>query len=133
MVFASPDPRIIAANSAIPKKLYANKDFFPVLNNWLLALLNAGLLHEIRKYDGIWAIRMKRGLNSLSLHAFGVAIDVNARDNPLGLTREQAIAKGLTPFSKEFIECSRPYVDCGADWKSRPDGMHFQLKAIPKP
>jgi hypothetical protein len=57
-----------------------------------------------------------------------MAIDFNASHNPFKHTRQQAIDKGLKPFSEKFIQASRQYVDCGADWKSPVDLMHFQIK-----
>ncbi len=117
-------------NPAIPNRIYCNRDFAPVLNAWLNALADTGLIHEIKTWDGCFNIRRKRGLYSLSLHAFGMAVDINASHNPLGLTSVQAIAKGLIPFSEKFIELSRKYMDCGADWKIRPDLMHFQIKTL---
>ena len=31
---------------------------------------------------------------------------------------------------EEFIKVSRSYMDCGADWRTTPDGMHFQISNI---
>ena len=67
-------------------------------------------------------IRGKRGnADSMSLHSWGVAIDVNAAWNGFG--------KKPT-LSKEFVKC---FTDAGFDWGglwAKPDGMHFQLKNI---
>jgi hypothetical protein len=128
MVIVPMPQHLLNANKALPKKIYANKDFAPTVIEWLEDLLANDLLKEINEWNGIFAIRLKRGLASLSTHAFAVAVDVNAKNNPLGLSREACIKKGLVPFSVEFINLSRKYFDCGADWKSRPDGMHFQMK-----
>jgi len=85
----------------------------------------------LKTYDGCFNIRKKRGLNSMSLHSWGIAIDINAFSNPLGLTRSQIIAKGLTPLSEGFLKC---FTDAnfhwGGDWQRRPDFMHFQLASI---
>lgn len=113
---------------AIPSKIYIHHKFMPVVECWLTDLIKEGVSSEIRTYDGCWNVRTKRGLKSLSIHAFGMAVDLNASHNPLGLTREQCTAKGLNPFSKKFIDVSRKHLDCGADWVSRPDLMHFQIK-----
>jgi hypothetical protein len=121
---------IHVSNPVIPAVIYVNKDFAGDVEKWLSALFVEGLLHEIKMWDGCFNIRKKRGLSSLSLHAFGIAVDVNAAHNPLGYTREQAIAKGLRPFSPRFIEVSRKFMQCGADWVNRPDGMHYQKKAL---
>lgn len=130
MILLPLHPAIPAFNPVIPARIYVNKDFGKVVNVWLLHMQSTGLLSEIKTWDGIFNIRKKRGLASLSLHAFGIALDINAGHNPLGLTREQAIAKGLRPFSVDFIKESRKYVDCGADWEGRKDLMHFQIKEI---
>jgi hypothetical protein len=57
----------------------------------------------------------------MSLHSWGIAIDVNAAWNGLG--KEPT----LTP---EFVKC---FTDAGFDWGGtwkRKDGMHFQLSNI---
>ena len=113
----------------LPHRIYCHVKFRPVLEAWLGALIQANVADEINTYDGCWNVRKMRGLQALSIHSWGMAIDLNAAHNPLGLTSAQCNAKGLTPFSEKFIEVSRQYVDCGADWKKRPDGMHFQIKA----
>lgn len=131
MIMFDIDDRVNSANKVIPNRIYVHRHFGPIVNAWLLALWEAGVLSEIKTWDGIFNVRKKRGLNSLSIHAFACALDLNASHNPLGLTRQQCIAKGLTPFSEKFIEVSRPYMDCGADWAGRPDGMHYQIKSTP--
>lgn len=122
-------PDVINANcKAIPNRLYVHKDFVSTLDAWFMALFANNLLQEIKTYDGCWVIRKKRGGKTMSIHSWAMAIDFNAVHNPLGLSREQCLQRGLTPFSEKFIAISRQYVDCGADWKRRPDGMHFQTK-----
>jgi hypothetical protein len=112
----------------LPKKMYVHYTFQDTLHDWFEHLLSNGLYKEIKTYDGCWNVRKKRGLSTLSIHAFGMAVDLNASHNPLGLNRDQCIAKGLKPFSNKFIDASRKYLDCGADWQTRPDLMHFQIK-----
>jgi hypothetical protein len=115
----------------IPKKIYCNKDMVEPLTKAFKSLIATGCVHEIKTWDGCFNIRNKRGLSSMSLHSWGLAIDMNAFCNPLGLTREQIKAKGLTPFSEKFLDCFRKNgFDCGADWKSRPDFMHMQISKI---
>jgi len=112
----------------LPKKIYMHYKFQDVAHDWFDGLLNTDLYKEIKTYDGCWNVRKKRGLQTLSIHAFGMAIDLNVSHNPLGLTREQCIDRGLKPFSKRFIEYSSKYIDCGGLWTTRPDLMHFQIK-----
>ena len=113
---------------ALPSRIYIHKVFKVIAQDWFYALADADLAKEITTYDGCWNVRTKRGLSSLSIHAFGMAIDLNASHNPLGLTRDQCIARKLKPFTKEFLNVSRKFVDCGGDWPTRPDLMHFQIK-----
>lgn len=130
MVLFALDPIIHAKNGVIPSKIYVNKVFADDINNWLIDLANNNLIQEIVTWDGCFNVRKKRGLSSLSLHAFACAVDCNASHNPLGVTRVDALKRGLRPFTEKFIEVSRKHMDCGADWKDRPDGMHFQIKSL---
>lgn len=93
--------------------------------------MEADVLKEIKTWDGCFNVRYQRGSRTvLSMHSFGIAIDINATHNPLGLTREQCIKKGLIPFSEKFITISERWLTCGFKFKSRPDGMHFELRNI---
>jgi hypothetical protein len=57
----------------------------------------------------------------LSMHAWGLAIDVNARDNPLGAT---------PVMDQRVVEVFERWgFDWGGHWR-RPDGMHFELARI---
>jgi len=105
----------------IPKKLYCNK---AIINPLMIAFTNIierGLINELKTWDGCFNVRRKRGLKSLSLHAWGIAIDINAAWNGLG--KEPTM-------SAELVKC---FTDAGFDWGgtwTRKDGMHFQLKNI---
>lgn len=103
----------------IPKKIYCNKDLVQPLTNAFKALIQTGRVAELKTWDGCFNIRKKRGLNSLSMHSWGLAIDVNAAWNGLG---KQPV------LSKEFVKC---FTDNGFEWGGnwkRLDGMHFELK-----
>lgn len=105
----------------IPKKLYCNKQIVAPLIQAFTNLIDRGVVNELKTWDGCFNVRRKRGLTSMSLHSWGVAIDVNAAWNGLG--------KNPT-LSKEFVQC---FTDAGFDWGgtwTRKDGMHFQLKTI---
>jgi hypothetical protein len=57
----------------------------------------------------------------MSLHSWGIAIDVNAFENGLNMTPK---------LSAGFVKC---FTDNGFDWGgtwTRKDGMHFQLKTV---
>lgn len=115
---------------ALPNRFYINKDIVVPLETVFNRLISLQAYGEIKTFDGLFNIRYIRGSKTrLSIHSFGLAIDLNAAHNPLGLTREQCIAKGLKPFSKLFNEVWKDSGwSCGADW-SRADGMHFEYTA----
>lgn len=105
----------------IPKKIYCNKDLIKPLEQAFRNLISTGFVKELKTWDGCFNIRKKRGLASMSLHSWGIAIDVNAAWNGLGKT---------PVLSAGFVKC---FTDAGFDWGgtwTRKDGMHFQLKTI---
>ena len=105
----------------LPKRLYCNKDMILPLTKAFKNLISTGCVRELKTWDGCFNIRKKRGLASMSLHSWGIAIDVNAAWN--GLNKEPQL-------SKEFVNCfTLAGFDWGGTW-TRKDGMHFQLKSI---
>ena len=106
---------------AIPNRIYCNRDIQRPLETAFRNIIARGLQSQVKTWDGCFNIRNKRGLNSMSLHSWGIAIDINAAWN--GLNR--------TPtMSPELVKCfTDAGFDWGGDWKRR-DGMHFQLSKI---
>lgn len=105
----------------IPKRIYCNKDLIAPLTQAFRNLISTSHVKELKTWDGCFNIRKKRGLTSMSLHSWGIAIDVNAFENGLGKK---------PVLSAAFVKC---FTDAGFDWGGtwrRPDGMHFQLSAI---
>lgn len=105
----------------IPKKIYCNKDLIEPLSKALRALIVTGCVQELKTWDGCFNIRKKRGLSSMSLHSWGIAIDVNAFEN--GLRQEPKL-------SARFVKC---FTDNGFVWGGtwrRKDGMHFEIASI---
>jgi len=104
-----------------PKKIFLNKDFQPALEKALRNLMTRGLTKELKTWDGVFMIRTKRALTSLSLHSWAIAVDVNQAENQLNQTPK------LTPG---FVKC---FTDAGMNWGGtwkRSDGMHFELNKI---
>jgi len=104
-----------------PKKIFVNKDFQPILEKSLRNVIERGLAKELKTWDGCFIIRSKRGLSSLSLHSWAVAVDVNAFENGLGQNPK---------LSANFVKC---FTDAGCEWGgtwARKDGMHFQIGKI---
>jgi hypothetical protein len=105
----------------IPKKIYCNKDMVDPLSKALQALITTGHVTELKTWDGCFNIRKKRGLGSMSLHSWGIAVDLNAFENGLNMTPK---------LSAGFVKC---FTDNGFEWGGtwkRKDGMHFQLAKI---
>lgn len=106
----------------IPKKIYCNKDLVKPLEQAFRNLISRDFVKELKTWDGCFNIRKKRSLASMSLHSWGLAIDVNAAWNGLGKT---------PTLSAGFVKCfTDTGFDWGGNWGNRPDGMHFQLKSI---
>lgn len=106
----------------LPRRIYCNKDMIAPLDTALRNLIEQGCSEELRTWDGCFNIRPKK-LNpkALSLHSWGIAVDINAAWNQL---RQKPT---LTPG---FVKCWKDAgFDWGGDWKI-PDGMHFQLSDI---
>lgn len=105
----------------IPKRIYCNKDMVKPLEQAFKNLIQRNHINELKTWDGCFNIRKKRGLSSMSLHSWGLAVDMNAFENGLNVTPK---------LSPEFVKC---FTDSGFDWGGtwqRKDGMHFQLAAI---
>jgi len=105
----------------IPKRIYCNKDLVGPLSKAFKALIDTGHVKELKTWDGCFNIRKKRGLTSMSLHSWAIAVDMNAFENGLNQTPK---------LSAGFVKC---FTDNGFEWGgawSRKDGMHFQLAKI---
>jgi hypothetical protein len=61
----------------IPKRIYCNRDLAQPLERAFRRLISTGQVNHLKTWDGCFNIRNKRGGRSTSLHAWGVAIDVN--------------------------------------------------------
>lgn len=105
----------------IPKRIYCNRDMIEPLSKAFHNLIQTGHVSELKTWDGCFNIRKKRGLSSMSLHSWGIAIDVNAFENQLNQTPK---------LSPGFVKC---FTDAGFYWGGnfkRKDGMHFELNSI---
>ena len=114
----------------IPRRIYCNRDLVGPLKQAFNNLISTGYVSELKVWSGCFNIRNKRGASSLSLHAWGLAVDLNPSDNQFKKTREQMIATGRKPFTDGFVKCFKDAgFDWGGDWRT-PDMMHFQLAKI---
>ena len=105
----------------IPRKIYCNKDMIIPLSKAFANIIDRDLLYGFHTFDGCFCIREKRGGKSMSLHSWGVAIDINAATNKMG--KKPSLVAGLAQCFKDAG------FDWGGDWKGAGiDGQHFQLK-----
>ena len=74
-----------------------------------------GLSQHIRSFDGSYNYRAKRGGRSLSVHSWGIAVDLNAGSHPMGRSRQ-------TPGQRQIAEVMRRH----GFHQLRNDPMHFQ-------
>lgn len=99
--------------------IYCNRDLIHPLQEAFVNLRSQGLIKELKSFDGCFHIRDVRGHpGHFSAHSWGIAIDVNAHENPLG-------KQGL--MTLEFAEC---LMKAGLTWGGhfkRLDMMHFSL------
>jgi hypothetical protein len=107
----------------IPKRIYCNKDMVAPLSHAFCNIIDRGYINELVTWNGCFIIRKKRGGSSMSLHSWGIAIDVNAATNQMG--QKPTLSAG-------FVKC---FTDAGFDWGgywkgASIDGMHFQLAKI---
>lgn len=111
------------APATVPRAIYCNRDLVGPLRLAFSRIRDRNLGHLIRTWDGCFNIRPKRGAASMSLHAWGLAIDINASGNRMGQTpgmpRELVAVFAVAGF------------EWGGHWRNKPDGMHFQLAAWP--
>jgi hypothetical protein len=122
MVLYNVPKAILNSISTLPSRIYCNLDLVAPLEQALRNIINRGLEAEVKTWDGCFNIRKKRGLKTWSLHAWGIAIDINAAWNGLGKEPQ---------MSQELVKC---FTDAGFHWGGnwkRKDGMHFQLAFLP--
>jgi len=97
--------------------IYGNKDMTDALLAALDAVRAAGIIDQLKTFDGCFNIRPVRGMNSISTHAYGLGIDMNAADYPLGSDAR---------MSDELVACFKNAgFDYGGDFVSRKDAMHI--------
>lgn len=105
-------------------KIWCHKAMHAFLDKALNNLQSNNLLSDLKEFGGCHNIRSTRGSNRWSAHSWGLAIDINVKDNGLGKTPK---------MSKEFVKC---FTDAGFGWGgnyNRKDGMHFTLAGFDMP
>lgn len=77
------------------------------------------------QFSGDWVIRQMRGLHTISMHAYGLAVDFDAPHNHLG-----ASTHFFTPANPLVQAFQSEGWTWGGTWAHRPDAMHFQYATV---
>lgn len=123
-------PQLIGITGAPASgKIPFHKDAVPQLLALWAAWEKAGLLPLVKTYAGSWNPRFARGsTTSLSAHAWGTAFDINVAWNGLGIIPPFIGKNGSV---RELVPLANQYgFYWGGHFKSRPDGMHFEIAKI---
>lgn len=114
---------IVTTNVPIMGRVTCHRLMVPQLRGALQEVQDAGLGHLLRSYDGCYVPRFiaRNPDNSISLHTWGIAIDMDAATNYRGIrgTMDDRI---VTIFKRWGFRW-------GGDWKYT-DPMHFELGAL---
>jgi hypothetical protein len=78
-------------------------------------------------YGGCYNFRPMRGGHVLSMHAYGIAIDLDPEHNPLAAKWKEDKAMMPMAVVKIFEAAGWTW---GGRWNSRPDCMHFQAASV---
>jgi len=128
--FIEPDPAWVAANIArgsvpILGTVTCHRILFPQLGAALHEIESRGLAHliNVREYGGCYVPRFvdRNPTKPLSMHAFGLAMDLNVSENFLG-TRGKMDPRIVGIFERWGFAW-------GGRW-GRPDPMHFELARL---
>lgn len=127
----TPDPawvreHIVTADVPILGSVTCNKQMIPQLRAALQEIQQRGLADEIHtgEYGGCYNARFIAGSQTLSNHAFGLAVDLNVPGNLRGSVGE--IDRAVVAIFKSWG------FGWGGDW-NWTDPMHFEMNALVKP
>ncbi len=123
--FFTPDPAWVARNirsATVPilGRVTCHRKMIPALRRALADVRRRGLAHLVDPgdYAGCYAPRRIPTSGTLSLHAWGLAVDLNASRNPQGSPPHQDL--------RLVHVMERHGFSWGGRWPTVPDGMHFE-------
>lgn len=103
------------------RHIACNLDMHQALYSALNSVYVRGLGQHLKTFDGCFNIRAVRGRSSPSTHSYGLAIDIDARTNPMSKLLR-------TDLPGEFVRCfTDQSFSWGGDFHSRKDPMHFSF------
>ncbi len=127
----APDPAWVRANIRTERvpilgSVTCHRTLFPQLRAALTEVVQRGLADEIHpgEYAGCYYPRFIAGTTQLSLHAFGIALDLNVPGNLRG-TRGEIDRDVVRIFQKWGFTW-------GGDW-AWTDPMHFEMNSVVQP
>jgi len=127
------DRSVIASYSLPGGRIALRKGDVSVVLLWV-----ANRWHETvepLQWPGNWgyAERLVRGSSTtISDHASGTAVDLNAPDHPLGVAVTKTFSKSQVKAIRAILEYCDGVVGWGGDYRSRPDGMHLFIRGDAK-
>ena len=98
------------------------------LMNALVPQIPGGLMAPI------WAYENRNNVNSpgnASFHAYGLAADINAPQNPNGAPGDGRSGPGVIPAGVARSLAARFGMEWGGDFRGTPDPMHFEIHVSP--
>ena len=124
----APDPAWVAANIRTEQvpilgSVTCHKVMLPQLRAALREVVEANLAHAIHpgEYAGCYYPRFIAGSSSLSLHSFGIALDLNVPGNQRGTSGE---------MNRAVVQIFKRWgFAWGGDW-NYTDPMHFEMNAL---
>lgn len=113
-------PYPLVYGSAMVRKTRCHRLLAPIFRAVFEDIKAADLVERATHYGGIFAQRAIRGLPRFpSTHSWGIALDLNPAENPLGKVGHQD-SRVVAIFKKYGFTW-------GGEFKSRLDPMHFQF------
>ena len=127
----APDPAWVREHIATEQvpilgAVTCNKLIFPQLRQALQDVVNQGLADKIHpdQFAGCYYPRFIAGTSTLSNHAFGLALDINAVENQRGIVGQ--IDRGVVAIFQSWG------FTWGGDWRYT-DPMHFEVNTLRTP
>lgn len=100
-------------------RLRCHEKVAEVFSQVFAAIHNRGLRDKVRDCDGCYCFRRKSSGGGLSVHSWGIAIDLNVPTNQPQTPGD--MAQELIALFQEFG------FEWGGNWSSYKDPMHFQF------
>jgi hypothetical protein len=119
--FFLPEPLPYCADrSILIERVRCHKRIAPFMQAALQELHDSdGVWGSINDFGGCYNWRTQRKSKNLSRHSWGIALDIDVTDNPMGTPGE---------MNKTAITIFRSYGFLwGGDFRSRKDPMHFEF------